>query len=263
MFFVLSKIAGFLLLPSNFLVVLAVVGLLLLVTRWRRLGSWCFASGIVLLLLAGFLPAGATLMKALENRFPRWDAQRGAPDGVVVLGGAINPVVARSRGSLGLSDGGERVVVIARLARDYPNARIVFTSGDASLLGQRPAEADYLFPSLDAMGVPRDRVLLERQARNTAENAAYSKQLAQPKQGERWLVVTSAYHMPRAIGCFRRAGFDVEAYPVNWRTTPRQRLAVNSKFAAGLDLFDDAVHEWEGLLAYWLTGRTDALFPAP
>ncbi len=263
MFFVVSKIAGFLLLPSNFLVVLALIGLLLLATRWRRFGRCCILVSVVALLLVGFLPAGRMLMNVLENRFPQWDPQRGAPDGIVVLGGAIDPVIARSRRDLGLSDAAERVVAIAKLARDYPNARIIFTSGDASLLAKESAEADYLFPSLDAMGVPRERVQLERRARNTSENAVYSKELAQPKLGERWLVVTSAAHMPRAIGCFRRSGFDVAAYPVDWRTPPRLRFGISSKFAAGLDLFDNAVHEWEGLLAYWLSGRTDALLPAP
>jgi uncharacterized SAM-binding protein YcdF (DUF218 family) len=263
MFFVFSKIAGFLFFPSNFLAVLALIGLLLLAIRWRKLGSWCVGVSVAVLLLAAFLPAGRTLMNVLENRFPRWDAQHGAPDGIVVLGGAFDPVIARARGSLGWTDAAERVAAIARLARDYPNARIIFTSGSAALLSDEPAEADFLFPSLDAMGVPRERVTLETRARNTAENATYSKQIAQPKQGERWLVVTSAFHMPRAIGCFRRAGFDVEAYPVDWRTTRRPRFAINSKFAAGLNQFDDAVHEWEGLIGYWLTGRTDALFPAP
>jgi len=162
-----------------------------------------------------------------------------------------------------LSDAAERVVAIAKLARDHPNARIIFTSGDAGLLTKEAAEADYLFFSLDAMGVPRERVQLERRARNTAENALYSKELAQPKPSERWLLVTSAAHMPRAIGCFRRAGFEVEAYPVDWRTTPRPRFKVNSRFAASLDIFDDAVREWGGLLLYRLAGRTDALFPAP
>ena len=81
--------------------------------------------------------------------------------------------------------------------------------------------------------------------------------------GERWLLVTSAQHMPRAVGCFRRVGFPVEAYPVDWHTFPRWQPRFSLQFGAGLALTDAVVHEWEGLLAYWLTGRTSALFPAP
>ncbi len=88
-----------------------------------------------------------------------------------------------------------------------------------------PAEADYLYPLLDSFGVPRERVMLENKSRNTAENAAFTKALVKPKPGERWLLVTSAQHMPRAVGCFRRVGFPVEAYPVDWHTVPRWQLA--------------------------------------
>ena len=263
MFFVLSKTIGFLLLPSNFLLLLGLFGSALLWTRWRRLGRSCVAISLIVFLIAGFVPLGRFASNILENRFPRWNPQQGPPNGIIVLGGAINPVVSRSRGDIAIGDAAERVLVIPRLAREYPNARIVFTSGDASLRANLPAEADYLGPVLDAMGVPRDRVLLERRSRNTAENALFSKELVKPKAGERWLLVTSAQHMPRAIGCFRRVGFDVEAYPVDWTTPRRQPLALETSFGIGLQHLDDAVHEWEGLLAYWLSGKIDALFPAP
>lgn len=264
MFFVLSKTVAFLFVPSNFLLFLLLIGLALLAMRRRRIGRWFIGVSLIALIAAGFLPVGRLLTNVLENRFPAWDPQRGVPDGIVILGGALDPVIARSRGAVALSDAAERVLVIAPLVRDYPNARIIFTSGDASLFGDEPAEADYLFRVLDMLGVPRERVILERRARNTAENATLSKELARPKPGERWLLVTSAFHMPRAIGSFRKAGFDVEAYPVDWHTTRRPHLwKLNSRFAGGLAQVDDAVHEWEGLLAYRLTGRTDALFPGP
>jgi uncharacterized SAM-binding protein YcdF (DUF218 family) len=263
MFFVLSKTIAFLFVPSNFFLLLLLIGLAFVALRRRRTGAWLAGMSLLALVLAGFLPIGTLLVNVLENRFPRWEPGGRPPDGIVVLGGAINPVVARSRGNIALNDAAERITTIAKLAREYPDARIIFTSGDASLLGRDPAEADYLYPALDAIGVPRERVTLERKARNTAENAALSKQIAQPKDGERWLLVTSAAHMSRAVGCFRRAGFPVEAYPVDWRTTRRPLWKLNSSFGMGLARFDQAVHEWQGLLAYWLTGRTDAFFPAP
>jgi uncharacterized SAM-binding protein YcdF (DUF218 family) len=88
--------------------------------------------------------------------------------------------------------------------------------------------------------------------------------LIKPRPGERWLLITSAYHMPRAVGCFRRAGLSVEAYPVDWRTGGRRGLTTPSgSVAGGLDRADVAVREWLGLVAYWITGRTSDLFPAP
>jgi len=263
MFFVLSKTAAPLLVPSNLLLLVGLAGLALLMTRWRRAGRRLALSSLVLFLLLGCLPVGPALIYVLENRFPAWDASRGAPDGIVVLGGAIDPVLSRVRGQVALSGAAERVTAIAELARAYPKAKIVYTSGDASLFADEGAEADYLQPLLDSFGVPRGRVLLENKSRNTAENATFTKALVAPKPGERWLLVTSAAHMPRAMGCFRRAGFDVEAYPVDWNTPPSWRFGMPLSPIYGMRALDDAAHEWEGLFFYWLSGRTSAFFPQP
>ncbi len=263
MFFVLSKTAAYLLLPSNILLLIGLAGLLLLLTRWRRAGVGLMAASLILLALFGFLPIGKMLAHALESRFPPWNPERGAPDGIVVLGGAISPALSRIYRAPQLSGSAERVTVIAKLARDYPKARIIFSGGDASLSGRAGREADYLLPLLDTFGVPRGRVELENRARNTYENAVFAKALARPKPGERWLLVTSAQHMPRAIGCFRRAGFPVEAYPVDWNLPPYPAYDFATAMSNGLRNLDAAVHEWEGLIVYWLRGRTSSLLPGP
>jgi uncharacterized SAM-binding protein YcdF (DUF218 family) len=263
MFFVLSKTVAFLLLPSNLILLIGLAGVILLFTHHRRLGRSLCVLAIALLLIVGFLPVGATLDSILENRFPVWDPARGAPDGIIVLGGAINPVLSQARGQVALADSAERVTVVAKLARDYPKARIVFSGGNAALFPQAPPEADFVLPLWESFGIARDRVMLETRSRNTAENAAFTKALIQPKPGERWLLVTSAQHMPRAIGCFRRVGFAVEAYPVDWHTRPHWRFALSRSIGGGLTRTDLAAHEWGGLVAYWLTGRTSALLPAP
>lgn len=262
MFFVLSKTVGFFLLPSNLMIMAALGGLVLMLTRWRRAGIRLLVACVVLLAIGGFAPIGLLLENALENRFPRWDPARGAPDGIVVLGGALDPVLSRLRGDAALNDGAERVTAIATLARTYPKARIVYAGGDGSLLATAGAEADYVYPLLESFGVARERVLLENRSRNTAENAAFTKELVKPKKDERWLLVTSAAHMPRAVGTFRRAGFPVEAYPVDWHTPRRVPLKPSADVADGLRHLDWGVHEWTGLAVYWLSGRTDALFPA-
>ncbi|MGN6570998.1 MAG: YdcF family protein [Pseudolabrys sp.] len=265
MFFVLSKTAALLLVPSNLLLLVGLAGLLLLSKGRRRFGRILAGTSLVLFLVIGLLPVGGLLNFVLENRFPVWDASRGPPDGIIVLGGAIDPLTSQVRGQTVLGDAAERITIIAKLARDYPNARIVFTSGDASLLADMPKEADALYPLLDTFGVPRARVALERNSRNTAENAAFTKAMVAPKPGERWLLVTSAQHMPRAIGCFRKIGFPVEAYPVDWHTLPRWRWRsmLTAQFGQSLAATDMAAHEWLGLFVYWLTGRTSEFLPGP
>ena len=149
----------------------------------------------------------------------------------MVLGGAISPGLSREYGETVVGGDAGRVIAIAKLARAYPNARIVYSGGDASLLANGLPEAKFLYPLLDSFGVPRERVMLESRSRNTAENAAFTKELVKPKPGERWLLVTSAQHMPRAVGCFRRIGFAVEAYPVAWHTRQTAIQAYAGEFS--------------------------------
>lgn len=262
MFFILSKTVALLLLPSNFLILLGLIGLALMVTRLRRAGLRLMIASVALLAFVGLFPVGAVLGHALESRFPPWNPARGAPDGIIVLGGAIFPELSRQYGQAVLNSDGERIVALVKLARTYPDARIIYSGGDASLRGNMTAETSYVGPLLDGFGIARGRVTLESRSRNTAENAAFSNEIARPKPGERWLLVTSAQHMPRAIGCFRRAGFTVEAYPVAWRSARSPSYWPGLGVGGNLARLDSAATEWIGLIAYWLTGRTSELLPS-
>jgi uncharacterized SAM-binding protein YcdF (DUF218 family) len=264
MLFVLSKLLGFVALPSNLLIEIGIVGLLLLFTQLRRLASWLVVTSIVLTAVAGWSPLGKILILPLEQRFPPWDSSRGPPDGLVVLGGAITPDVSAARGAVALNEAAERITTAAALAHRYPNARIVYSGGSNAVLADRIAEAPFAVQELEALGVAHDRITAEEQSRNTIENAVFSRLIAQPKPGERWLLITSAYHMPRAIAAFRAAGFAVEAYPVDWRTRgPIDAARPFGSLSEGLRRTDEAAHEWIGLLGYRLTGKTNELFPAP
>jgi uncharacterized SAM-binding protein YcdF (DUF218 family) len=153
---------------------------------------------------------------------------------------------------------------VPKLARAYPDARIVYSGGNGDLFANGAREADFAAPVLESLGVPRRRLILERDSRNTAENARFTKALVDPKPGERWLLVTSASHMPRAIGCFRQVGFDVEAVPVGRREPgAASRFWPMRTLGRGLAQLDEAMREWIGLVAYRITGRTGALLPGP
>lgn len=264
MFFILSKTAGFFALPSDLFISIGIAGLVLLCTRFTRLASWLVVTSFVLIAVAGLSPLGYALLLPLEQRFPPWDASRGPPDGIVVLGGSIWPDVSAARGVVKLDDAAERITATVELARRYPNARIIFSGGSAALMFDQLPEAPFAVKEFEALGVAPDRITAEEQSRNTVENAVFSRLIADPKPGERWLLVTSAYHMPRGMAVFRAAGFPVEAYPVDWRTRGSADLfKLSSSLSEGLSRTDTAAHEWVGLVAYRITGRTNELFPAP
>jgi uncharacterized SAM-binding protein YcdF (DUF218 family) len=264
MFFILSKVLGFVAIPSNVVIVLGLLGVLLLATRLKRTGRFLTVVSVIVLALLGLSPIGNALIIPLEQRFPPWDDTRGAPDGIVVLGGAITPDVSAARNEVALNEAAERVTSAVALARRYPQARIVYSGGTGALVYPEGNEAVSAVRIFDRLGIPPERIIVEEQSRNTVENAVFSLLLAMPQPGERWLLVTSGYHMPRAMGVFRAAGFPVEAYPVDWRTRgPQDALRPFSTLSGGLERADTAAHEWIGLLVYWLTGRSAALFPGP
>jgi uncharacterized SAM-binding protein YcdF (DUF218 family) len=264
LFFILSKTLGIMLLPTNFLLGVGVLGAVLLATRLAALGRKLLIASIALLAICGFSPFGYWVIYPLESRFPVWDASRGAPDGIVVLGGAIDADLSAERGVAVYRGSVDRLVATAALAHRYPEARIIYSGGSANLVSDDAKEADYALAVFESLGIPRARLTMERRSRNTQENAEFSRAIAAPKSGERWLLVTSAFHMPRSIGLFRHAGFAVEPYPVDWRTGGRANLLTFSSFAVdGLERTDTGIREWIGLVAYWISGKTSALFPGP
>src|SRR3989440_12895293 len=218
MFFVLAKVLSFFTLPSNILVSLGLVGILLMRTRFARAGRRLAVTAVLLIAIAGLSPFGNAVILPLEERFPPWDASRGAPTGIISLGGAFDTVVSTARGEVALNEGAERLTAIAELARRFPDARIVFSGGSGRLIYRGASEAELAARLFESFGIARQRVILESKSRDTDENARFTKELLQPRQDERWLIVTSAHHMPRAVGGFRAAGFPVEAYPVYYRT---------------------------------------------
>ncbi len=265
MFFVLSKTLGFFAAPSNFLVAAGLFGIALMATRWWRAGRALAVASVVLVAILGWSPIGNALMLVLEDRFPPWNPAGPPPTGLIVLGGAIGPAISLARGETsGLNEAAERLTVVADLARRYPQARIVYSGGTGALIFREGNEADIAARLFEQFGIARERIVIESRSRNTEENARFTRALVEPKPGERWLLVTSAFHMPRSMGIFRRAGFDLEAFPVDWRT--RGAADVAKPFFTigdGLRRTDTAIREFVGLFAYRITGQSSALFPGP
>ena len=261
MFFVASKALWFFAAPSALLVLGALAGVAF---ATRRAGRWLAIACLLAVLAVGDGPGGALLIAPLENRFPLPSANLAAPSGIIVLGGAIDDAISRARGQTTFDQAGERLTETVVLARRYPSARIIFTGGSNSLLGHPSSEAEEARGLFVAMGVDSQRITLETRSRNTDENARFTAAMIHPQAGQTWLIVTSAYHMPRAMGLFRKAGFDAVAYPTNFYTTGGRRdWRPQADLPHGLAMFDLAVHEWVGLIAYRLTGRIDSVFPAP
>lgn len=264
MFFILSKALGVFAEPTTFLVLVGLLGLILGLTRFARTGRRLAIGAAIVFALVCFSPLSSALLRPLEDRFPRPPADMPAPAGIVVLGGALDEGLSLARGQPILNEAAARLTAGVALAYRYPQARLVFTGGASDIAQHGPDEARGVRELWLSLGVPEARMTFETRSRNTFENAVFTKALVAPKPGETWLLVTSAAHMPRSIGIFRQAGWPMVAYPVDYRTADNAHdwWPTDHPIDAQRRL-EVALHEWIGLVAYRLTGKSTALFPAP
>jgi uncharacterized SAM-binding protein YcdF (DUF218 family) len=260
-FFFTSKIVWALITPGSLLVILGMFAWLSLVAGWQKISRLFLSLTALFLLLVGTLPLGEWLISPLENRFAANAALPMNPAGVIVLGGAVNPALSDTWGQTEIGGAAERLTAFIYLANLYTDTQLVFTGGSGSLTEQAYKEADYtrfLFEQLD-MG---DRAIIyESESRNTAENALHSMKLLNPQAAEEWILITSAFHMPRAVGVFCQAGWPVTPYPVDHYSDKGELLRIDYRFSDNLRTLETAIHEWVSLLAYRITRQTDRLLP--
>ncbi|WP_182084564.1 ElyC/SanA/YdcF family protein [Aureimonas sp. ME7] len=263
MFFALSKIAWYLVQPLVIILLVGLAGVVAYLFRSPRLGMGLVSTSLLILAVVSLTPLGLLMLSVLENRFPKPDLPENVA-GIVVLGGSFDTRIGRTRGVAELNEAADRITTTLALARRYPNARVVFSGGAAAMFEEDVTESSLARKMFDELGLPPERLELEDRSRNTTENALFTREIAQPKPGETWVLVTSAAHMPRSIGCFRIAGFDVVPYPTDYQTPSGSALyRPSSATVRNLEKVHFAIREYLGLVVYRLTGKTDALFPAP
>jgi len=259
-FFLASKFIWVILSPANWLIFMPVLAIVLKRLGFLRWSSLIWSIEIFTVVLIGFYPVGQWLVKPLEYYRVDPPSADVNPDGIIVLGGAWITSTSDYWQQWELNHAAEREFALLTLARRYPEAKLVFTGGSGKVFVQGAKEATFAQTLYEDMGLDLSRVTFESESRNTYENALLSKQLVQPNEGEVWWLVTSAYHMPRAVGVFCKQAWAVQTYPVDHfysGFSARPQLA----FADHLLEFERVVHEWVGLVAYRVTGKTTSMFP--
>ncbi|WP_367714817.1 YdcF family protein [Nitratireductor sp. GISD-1A_MAKvit] len=264
MFHLVSGIGWMVLQPLGLVVILIAVSLLAALFHWRRLAIGAGSLALLTLFLSAWTTLGALVLGPLEDRFHKPDPLPGAIHGVVVLGGGLEGSINMARGGHELNASGDRFVEAAILARRFPQAKILISGGQGAVFLAGEGDADTAPRLLEALGVDQERLILENRSRDTYENAAFSKRLVKPGPAETWLLVTSAFHMPRAVGVFRKAGFPVIPWPVDYKTAGNEAPGLAQDNALdSLRNVTVGIREWIGLVAYRLAGRTETFFPGP
>ena len=257
-FWVVSKVIWILIAPETVLLFLLVLGSFLLWTRREKLGRRVITFTAVIVVVVAILPLSDLILFPLENRFPVPKILPNQIDGIIVLAGAEDISVTSARGQPSLHSGGERLITFAWLAKRYPGAILLFAGGSGSLFNQKQKSADTARMIFEQIDLDSKRVRFESESRNTAESASSSYQLIRPKFDENWILITSAFHMPRSVGVFRKEGWSVIPYPVDFSTTKNFSLKFD---LMELGRFSQGMREWIGILAYRVIGKTSELFP--
>jgi uncharacterized SAM-binding protein YcdF (DUF218 family) len=256
--FYLSKILWGAFQPSSLVLILFAAGGIFAARGKARAAIRLFVSGAFLYILFGFSPLSNWLLAPLEKHASAVAAKElGGAAGIIVLGGAIEGRSALGDGAPHLNESAERMIDAVRLANLYPSLPVVFSGGPDAFFGRGGPESEAALARqfFERFNITPPRLMLEDRSRNTRENAVETAKLLQPKTGQRWILITSAFHMPRAKALFEAQGFEILAWPVDFKTSGfRGSWRLFGRASDGLKRMDFVAKEWVGLGAAWMLG---------
>lgn len=261
LFFIAAKLGWAIVSPDSLLVILCVAAWMAALTGRKTLARQLSALAAFAVIIIGFLPVGEWLISPLERRFPANTALPLEAEGIIVLGGALSPVLSEAWQQPQLNESADRLTNFYYLANLYPNAHLVFSGGSGSLTQQTAKEADSAFNLFNQLNLKDRAIIYESTSRNTVENVGNTKALLNPSPDDDWILVTSAFHMPRSVGIFCQQQWSVTPYPVDHRSQRFSLLRLNFDFARNLTLLKIAMREWVGLVAYRVMGHTEQFLP--
>lgn len=254
-FFWISKLAWLFIAPDSLLILLILIGTWLL---WKQNQKWAkriFTTVSIAVLIIGLFPVGEWLLYPLESKF-KVNPDLGKVDGIIVLSGAISPSRSFTWKQIILNNSAERIITSVVLSKKYPNAKLVFTGGSGSMIDKQHKHADAAKLFYQEQGLDISKIIFESESRNTYENIILTKKLVNPKENEHWVVITTAWHMPRSIGIFCKANWKVTPYPVDFRSKPDNLFRIGWGFSGHLSNLTTGVKEWIGFVTYSLTGKS-------
>lgn len=261
MFFVASKIFWALAQPLNAFCLLALIGLAARAV-WPKEGQGIMNFALILILVFGVVPVGPMALTWLERQYPTPRALPDKIDGVIVLGGGFDSYLTQTSGHIVANDNVDRAFCFVEIAKKHPGAKLVFSGGSGDILHPDAME------SLDARlffhlsGLDSAKIIYETQSRNTYENGYYTKEMVKPKAGENWVLVTSAYHMPRSVGIFEKLDWKVIPYQCDPRTNGSYSIGGSLPNVTGnFSALNIALREIIGLIVYNLTGKSAFIIP--
>ena len=260
MTFYLSKLLWMLFNPFNLIILLFFSSLIFSFLRLKIISRIFYIFAIFLFFVTGFLPTGSYLNYLLEKKYHSFDMYSLNIDGILVLSGATDPKLSEEYNQVILNESAERLTQTVFLLNKYPNAKIVFSGGSSLIEFSDLNHSNIAKKFFENMNVNSTNIYYETKSRNTFENILLSKKIAKPDKNESWLIVTSAFHMHRALAIAKHLDWNFIPYPTDFRQSKKFKWKISFNILSNLNDFEKSSHEWIGLISYYLLGRSSYIF---
>ena len=257
MSFYLSKILWLIVNPFNIFIFITLFTMFLYFINFRRLSLIIYLINFIFIALISFLPIGSYLTYIIEKEFHTNTKFPQQVDGILILGGATNPLLFKEFDQISLNGSAERLVESVMIIRKFEKAKVIFSGGSGIINRSDLGHSQVAKLFYKKIGVDINKIFFEDKSRNTYENIIYSKKIAKPKKNENWLLITSAFHMKRALLIAEKNNWKLIPYAVDFKNIKEFKLTPNLNLLSNLNSFQSGLHEWLGLVSYYLMGRTD------
>ena len=260
MSFYLSKIFWLILNPFNLFIFITLLSIFLYFLNLRRVSLIIFLINFIFILIISFLPIGNFLIYKIEKEYHSNTKIPERVDGILILGGATNPLLFKEYDQISLGGSAERLVESVIVIKKFKKAKVIFSGGSGVINRPDLGHSQVAKSFYKKIGIETNKIIFEDDSRNTYENIIYSKKIAKPKINENWLLITSASHMKRALLIANKNNWKITPYAVDFKNTKNFKFIPNLKLLKNINSFQQGSHEWLGLISYYLMGRTDKVF---
>ena len=260
MTFFLSKILWIFFNPINIILFIFFLGFLLRRMKFFKASNTIFVLSFFLFFISGITSTGSYLTFLLEKKYHnKLDFPQNI-DGIIILGGATNPYLSKEYNQIIVNGSAERLIESSFLIKKYPNAKIYFAGGSGSLDFSKLSHSTVAKKFYENYNIDTEKFIFDYKSRNTYENILYAKEKFNPKKNENWIVITSAFHLNRAISIGEKLDWKLLPYGTDYRVPKKFKWKISLDFIDNLSNFKFASHEWTGLIAYYMMGRSSKIY---
>ena len=260
--FLMAKIFWFLFNPLNVFLFITSFTFIAFLFRLRIIKFIFLFTWTLLLLFIFIFPTGNYLIHILEKKYNQDTNLSNFEkiDGLLILGGSTDPYLSHIYNQIIFMGSAERLFESTRIIKQFPNAKVIFSGGSNKLINNNYTESDNAKQFFNEMDISQNKIIYENKSRNTFENIFLSKQISNYKKGEVWIVISSAYHLNRAILVAEKLDWKLLPYATDFQQPKKINFFPNFNLFSNLAAIQLASHEWVGLIAYYLMGRISKIY---